>query len=244
MHESIYRARLEAFRRQDWPISRADVRRLQRKQKWKLRIWEWHLGSLFALKRAIDLGASLAGIVVLSPVFLLLMVAIVVEDGWPVFFAQDRVGKYGRVFRFYKFRSMVRNAEEVKQKLLEDNESEDGVIFKMKRDPRITRVGRFIRRYSLDELPQLFNVLIGDMSLVGPRPPLPAEVAQYSLSERKRLHVKPGITCIWQVSGRSDIPFKEQVELDVRYIRNQGVKQDFLLLLKTIPAVLLGKGAY
>jgi lipopolysaccharide/colanic/teichoic acid biosynthesis glycosyltransferase len=114
----------------------------------------------------------------------------------------------------------------------------------MKQDPRITRIGRFIRRYSLDELPQLFNVLIGDMSLVGPRPPIPAEVAQYTLAERKRLHIKPGITCIWQVSGRSDIPFKEQVELDVRYIRNQGLWQDVMLLLKTVPAVLLGKGAY
>jgi lipopolysaccharide/colanic/teichoic acid biosynthesis glycosyltransferase len=124
------------------------------------------------------------------------------------------------------------------------NESKDGVIFKMKRDPRITRVGRVIRKFSIDELPQLFNVLIGDMSLVGPRPPLPKEVAQYTLEERKRLHVIPGITCIWQVSGRSDIPFRQQVELDKEYIKSRSLWKDFVILLRTIPAVLTGKGAY
>jgi lipopolysaccharide/colanic/teichoic acid biosynthesis glycosyltransferase len=244
MNESLYLARKEAFQSLDLPVSQAEVKRLRSRQQWKLLIWEWNLRSLFFIKRTFDFCAALAGILVLSPVFLGLMLAIMIEDGWPVFFAQDRVGKNGRVFRFYKFRSMVRDAEKIKQELLQDNESGDGVIFKMKRDPRITRIGGFIRRYSLDELPQLFNVLIGDMSLVGPRPPLPAEVAQYTLAERKRLHVTPGITCIWQVSGRSDIPFKEQVELDVRYIRNQGITHDLLLLFKTIPAVLLGKGAY
>lgn len=244
MNDSVYRARLEVFASNDLPVSKADVKRLRRRQRLKLLIWELSLGSLFALKRALDFFAALAGIIVLSPVFLGLIAAVAIEDGWPVFFAQNRVGKNGRVFRFYKFRSMVRNAEEIKKQLMEQNESEDGVIFKMKRDPRITRVGWFIRRYSLDELPQLFNVLIGDMSLVGPRPPIPDEVAQYTLRERKRLHVKPGITCIWQVSGRSDIPFNEQVELDVQYIRSQGLKNDLILLLKTVPAVLLGKGAY
>ena len=114
----------------------------------------------------------------------------------------------------------------------------------MKNDPRITRIGRFIRKYSIDELPQLFNVLEGSMSLVGPRPPLPMEVAQYSLDERKRLHIKPGITCIWQVSGRSDIPFKKQVQLDEQYIKNHGFFRDIVILLKTIPAILTGKGAY
>ena len=124
------------------------------------------------------------------------------------------------------------------------NESKDGVIFKMKEDPRVTGVGRFIRKFSIDELPQLFNVLIGDMSLVGPRPPLPKEVALYTLEERKRLHVTPGITCIWQVSGRSDIPFKQQVELDKEYIKSRSFWKDIGILLKTIPAVFTGKGAY
>jgi lipopolysaccharide/colanic/teichoic acid biosynthesis glycosyltransferase len=135
-------------------------------------------------------------------------------------------------------------ADKMKDVLLSQNESKDGVIFKMKKDPRVTRTGRFIRRFSIDELPQLLNVVKGDMSLVGPRPPVPREVALYTLEERKRLHVIPGITCIWQVSGRSDIPFKQQVQLDLEYIQSQNVFYDILLLLKTVPAVLLGKGAY
>ena len=139
---------------------------------------------------------------------------------------------------------MVMNADKLKDELKADNESSDGVIFKMKKDPRITRTGKFIRRFSIDELPQLFNVLIGDMSLVGPRPPVPKEVNEYTLEDRKRLHVTPGITCIWQVTGRSDIPFKEQVELDKQYIKSRSLKNDIIILLKTIPAVITGKGAY
>ena len=131
-----------------------------------------------------------------------------------------------------------------KAEILHKNDSADGVIFKMKNDPRITRIGRFIRKFSIDELPQLFNVLEGTMSLVGPRPPLPSEVALYTLDERKRLHIKPGITCIWQISGRSDIPFKQQVKLDEEYIRNHGIFKDLIILLKTIPAILSGRGAY
>jgi len=244
MNADLYLARQELIRKLDLPVSRADLRRLQRRQRLKLLIWELNMGSLFLIKRVIDVVASGFGILFLSPVFLGLMAAIMIEDGWPVFYSQNRVGQNGRVFRFFKFRSMVRNADKIKEQLLARNESGDGVIFKMKRDPRVTRIGRFIRRYSLDELPQLWNVFIGDMSLVGPRPPIPAEVAEYTLEDRKRLHVKPGITCIWQVSGRSDIPFKEQVQLDVQYIRSQGVWNDLKLLLQTIPAVLLGKGAY
>ncbi len=244
MNADIYQARMEVFKTLDLPVSKAGVRRFQRRQKVKLLVWEASLGTLFAVKRLIDIAASLAGLVVLSPVFLTLAAIIIIEDGRPVFFFQKRVGLNGRVFRFYKFRSMVRNADAIKTQLLAQNESGDGVIFKMKKDPRITRIGGFLRRYSLDELPQLINVLLGDMSLVGPRPPVPAEVAQYTLEDRKRLHVTPGITCIWQVSGRSDIPFREQVQLDVRYIRTQGVWNDIGILLKTIPAVLLGKGAY
>ena len=244
MNPNVYSARQELLKGLDLPVSKADVKRFQRRQRLKLMIWELSMGSLFFIKRSVDILASGLGMLVLSPVYFGLIAAIIIEDGWPVFYSQDRVGQNGRVFRFYKFRSMVRNADKIKEQLKEQNESGDGVIFKMKHDPRVTKIGRFIRRYSLDELPQLFNVFIGDMSLVGPRPPIPAEVAEYTLEERKRLHVKPGITCIWQVSGRSDIPFKEQVQLDVQYIRSQGIWNDFLLLLKTIPAVLLGKGAY
>ncbi len=143
----------------------------------------------------------------------------------------------------YKFRSMIVNADKVKNELMDQNEA-GGVIFKMKRDPRITRVGRIIRKLSIDELPQLYNVLKGDMSLVGPRPSLPKEVDEYTLSDRRRLEVIPGLTCLWQVSGRSDINFEGQVRLDVQYLESQTFWGDIALLLKTIPAVLLGKGAY
>ena len=139
---------------------------------------------------------------------------------------------------------MVVGAQAMKAQLMQHNESKDGVLFKMKKDPRITRVGRFIRKFSIDELPQLFNVLIGDMSLVGPRPATPDEVDQYTLEQRKRLHAVPGITCIWQVSGRSEIPFEKQVQLDIEYIKSTSVLRDLIILLKTIPAVLSGKGAY
>jgi len=175
---------------------------------------------------------------------LITAIAIKLEDPGPVFFTQTRVGRFGSTFPFYKFRSMYVDAEARKAELMAQNESGDGVIFKMKNDPRITRVGKFIRRFSIDELPQLLNVLKGDLALVGPRPPVPSEVADYTLEQRKRLHVKPGITCIWQVSGRSDIPFREQVQLDLQYIRSQSLWTDILLLLKTIPAVLFGRGAY
>ena len=139
---------------------------------------------------------------------------------------------------------MRKTAEVDKQKILLQNESKDGVIFKMKEDPRITSVGKFIRKYSIDELPQFFNVLEGSMSLVGPRPPLPDEVKEYTLEDRKRLHITPGITCIWQIAGRSNIPFKQQVSLDEEYIKNRGFFRDIAILLKTIPAVLTGRGAY
>jgi lipopolysaccharide/colanic/teichoic acid biosynthesis glycosyltransferase len=139
---------------------------------------------------------------------------------------------------------MVQNAESQKETLQAQNESADGVIFKMKEDPRITKVGRFLRRTSMDELPQLWNVFIGDMSLVGPRPPVPSEVQEYTLEDRKRLDVIPGITCLWQIKGRSEIPFNEQVRLDKEYILASGVWKDLVILLKTIPAIIGGKGAY
>ena len=144
----------------------------------------------------------------------------------------------------WKFRSMFTDAEERKRELMAQNEMEGGVLFKMKDDPRITKVGRIIRKTSIDELPQLWNVFKGEMSLVGPRPPVTQEVDQYSLSDRRRLEVIPGITCIWQVSGRSDIPFDQQVELDVQYIESQSFWNDLKILLKTVPALLFGTGAY
>jgi lipopolysaccharide/colanic/teichoic acid biosynthesis glycosyltransferase len=195
------------------------------------------------LKRLIDILGSLFGLVVLSPVFVLTMLAIKLEDGGPIWFVQDRVGKWGKVFPMYKFRSMVMGADELEEELKEKNEAGD-VIFKMRDDPRLTRVGRFIRRFSIDELPQLYNVLRGDMSLVGPRPHPANQAAKYTLVDRQRLAVIPGITGLWQIGGRSDVDFNEQVRLDVQYIESQSVKGDLILLLKTIPAVLTGKGAY
>ncbi len=223
--------------------SRSNNRRISQVNL-KLFFWRFTINSTKAVKRFCDVVISLAALVVLFPFFLALGIAIRLESKGRIIYRQVRVGKDGRHFYFYKFRSMYSNADEIKKKLMAQNESKDGVIFKMKKDPRVTRIGRFIRKFSIDELPQLFNVIIGDMSLVGPRPPTPDEVAHYTLEERKRLHVLPGITCTWQVSGRSDIPFKKQVELDKKYISSQGLWSDFMILLKTIPAVFTGRGAY
>ncbi len=195
-------------------------------------------------KRALDVCGSLSAIILLLPFFLVIAIWLKLDSPGPLIYRQVRVGLHGRPFYFYKFRSMYIDSDARRAALEKANESKDGVIFKMKNDPRITKCGRFIRKYSIDEVPQFFNVLLGDMSLVGPRPPLPSEVAQYSLDDWKRLNVLPGITCIWQVSGRSDIPFREQVVLDKEYIRGQGFWKDVLILFKTIPAVLAGKGAY
>lgn len=196
------------------------------------------------MKRWMDVCGSLAAIVLMMPLFLVVAVWLKLDSPGPLIYRQVRIGLHGRPFYFYKFRSMYIDSDARRAALEKANESKDGVIFKMKNDPRITRCGRFIRKYSIDEAPQFFNVLLGDMSLVGPRPPLPSEVAQYTLDDRKRLEILPGITCIWQISGRSDIPFREQVVLDREYIRGQGFWKDVLILFKTIPAVLAGKGAY
>jgi lipopolysaccharide/colanic/teichoic acid biosynthesis glycosyltransferase len=211
-----------------------------------IRLWAWRLTvrSSYAFKRLCDIVLSGAGLVLLSPLFAAIAVAVKLSSPGPVIFTQIRVGRYGRHFNFYKFRSMRVDAEARKADLKSRNESKDGVIFKMKDDPRITKVGRFLRRTSMDELPQLWNVFIGDMSLVGPRPPVPEEVAEYTLEDRKRLDVIPGITCLWQIRGRSEIPFHEQVRLDKEYILAPGVMKDVVILLKTIPAILGGKGAY
>jgi len=196
------------------------------------------------LKRAMDCIGAGIGLLLLSPLFAVMAVLIKLESAGPVLFSQTRIGKDGVEFRCWKFRSMFQDAEQRKQELMQQNEMAGGVTFKMKHDPRITRVGRFIRKASIDELPQLWNVFNGDMSLVGPRPPVPQEVAQYTAHERQRLAVKPGITCIWQVSGRSDIPFNEQVLLDIQYIQSRSLWLDISLLLRTIPAVLLARGSY
>ena len=215
-----------------------------RRRSLRLTAWRFTVRMSYAVKRFVDIVGSGVGMVLLSPVFLGIAAAVKFTSPGPVFFTQIRVGRYGRHFRFYKFRSMRQDAEALKANLLAQNESKDGVIFKMKDDPRITRVGKFLRRTSLDELPQLWNVFIGDMSLVGPRPPVPKEVQEYTLEDRKRLDVIPGITCLWQIKGRSDIPFHEQVRLDKEYIRAPGVWKDLKILLKTIPAIIGGKGAY
>ncbi|MBQ7394779.1 MAG: sugar transferase [Lentisphaeria bacterium] len=207
-------------------------------------IWNLTIGSSVCFKRMMDLILSILALLIGSPVFLVTALLIKITSPGPIIFSQVRVGKFGRHFKFYKFRSMYIDAEARKAELLKLNESGDGVIFKMKHDPRITPIGRFIRKFSIDELPQLFNVILGDMSLVGPRPPLPQEVRTYTLEERKRLNITPGLTCLWQVSGRSELPFSRQIALDKEYIASKSVWKDFLILLKTIPAILTGKGAW
>ncbi len=195
-------------------------------------------------KRCLDILASGLAILVLSPLLMSVALAIRLESKGPIIFRQLRVGRDGQPFTMFKFRSMFVDAEARKAALMVSNEMAGGVLFKMRDDPRVTHVGRFIRRTSIDELPQLFNVLRGDMSLVGPRPPLPSEVAQYTLKDRGRLGAAPGITCIWQVSGRSEIPFTQQVEMDLDYIQDQSLAGDVRLLLKTVPALVRGRGAY
>lgn len=197
----------------------------------------------FIFKRTFDIILSSVSILALSPAFLIIPVLIKMNSRGPVIFAQPRVGKGKKVFIMYKFRSMSSDAGERLEKLRNLNEK-DGPIFKIKKDPRITGIGRVLRKTSLDELPQLFNVLKGDMSIVGPRPPLLKEVKQYSAYEMQRLSVTPGLTCYWQVSGRSDIPFKEWIDLDLKYIKDCGLTTDLKIILKTFPAVISGKGAY
>ncbi|NND82666.1 MAG: exopolysaccharide biosynthesis polyprenyl glycosylphosphotransferase [Gammaproteobacteria bacterium] len=195
-------------------------------------------------KRAMDIIIAFIALIALSPLLATVAVWIKLDSPGAVLFKQQRVGLNGVPFTMWKFRSMRNDAERIKDQLNDANEMHNGVIFKMKQDPRITTVGRFIRKTSIDELPQLFNVLAGDMSLVGPRPPLPSEVSEYQRPDRQRLAVLPGITCLWQISGRSDIPFEQQVQLDINYIEKQSLWFDLQVLLKTIPAVLLARGAY
>ena len=191
------------------------------------------------IKRSIDIICSLAGIIVLSPIFLIVAVLIKIEDPkGSIFFCQERNGQHPNTFKMYKFRSMVHNAEELLKDLQHKNE-QTGPAFKMADDPRITKVGKFIRKTSLDELPQLFNILKGDMSIVGPRPAIPHEVAEYSHYHKQRLLVKPGLTCIWQVSGRNSIGFDEWMEMDFEYIEKRNLWMDIKLIFKTV-GVLFG----
>ena len=194
------------------------------------------------IKRFIDFISSLAAVILLSPVYVIVALLIVSTSKGPVFFKQIRVGLRGRQFWLYKFRTMVTNAEELKEKLAEHNEM-DGPVFKMTYDPRITKVGRYLRKTGLDELPQFFNVLLGDMSLVGPRPPVPKEVKEYKRWQLRRLSMKPGITCIWQISpNRNDISFEEWMRMDMEYIDNWSLKLDFIIIFKTIRAVFRADG--
>jgi exopolysaccharide biosynthesis polyprenyl glycosylphosphotransferase len=197
----------------------------------------------FALKvkEILDFVFSFCIVVLISPVLLGIAIAIKIEDGGSIFFKQERVGLNGRLFKCLKFRTMVENAEALRVKLENMNE-QSGPVFKIKNDPRVTRVGRFLRKTSLDELPQFFNVLKGEMSIVGPRPPIPSEVKQYQRWQRRRLSMKPGITCIWQVSGRNNIPFEEWMKLDMIYIDTWSLKLDLMLFLSTIKVVLTGDG--
>lgn len=198
----------------------------------------WHL----LAKRTLDFVVSLTVLIALSPLLLLVALLIKSTSPGPVFFIQERIGMNKRRFRMYKFRSMFVDAEQRKAELAHLNEM-SGPVFKMRNDPRVTPVGRFIRKTSIDELPQLINVLKGDMSLVGPRPPLSGEVDQYEWLDRRRLSIKPGITCLWQISGRNELTFEQWMELDRQYIENWNFWLDLQILLKTIPVVLLGKGA-
>ncbi len=194
------------------------------------------------MKRCIDLILSLIGMIVLIPVFIITAIAIKLDSKGKVIFAQERVGYKGKIFKMYKFRSMVSNAEELKSKLLDKNEM-SGPMFKMKEDPRVTKVGKFIRKTSIDELPQIINVIKGEMSLVGPRPSLPNEVEQFEPWMMERLSVKPGLTCYWQVSGRSDINFDDWMKLDVKYVRERNLLIDIKLILRTVLVFLGDKHA-
>ncbi len=195
------------------------------------------------LKRVFDLTVGLIALALFVPLFPIIALMIKLDAPGPILFKQDRVGKNGQIFKFYKFRSMEKEAERRKTDIADLNE-QDGPLFKIKLDPRITSVGKFLRRSSFDEIPQILNVLKGDMSVVGPRPQMPEEVAHYQPWHRERLRVVPGITCYWQISGRSHIGFNEWMRLDIEYLRTRSFLTDLVIFFKTIPAVIARKGAY
>jgi lipopolysaccharide/colanic/teichoic acid biosynthesis glycosyltransferase len=195
------------------------------------------------VKRLIDVGIATTALLVLSPIMIALALLIKLQDGGPIFYKQARVGRYGVPFPFYKFRSMRTDADKVRKDLLTQSDAE-GAAFKMKNDPRVTKLGRFMRKYSLDELPQLFSVLSGHMAIIGPRPHLPEEVNTYTFEQRARLLVKPGLICLREIKGRSHLSFEEWVALDLEYVNNRSIWYDTVIFLKAIPAVLRGEGAY
>lgn len=196
-----------------------------------------------SVKRIFDIILSLGGLIILSPLMAVIAYKIRQEDNGPIIYKQVRVGKDGRYFKMYKFRSMVADADQQLEKLKDQNEVK-GAMFKIKRDPRITKVGHFIRKHSLDELPQLVNVLKGDMSLVGPRPPLPSEVAQYTKYDKQRLYVIPGCTGLWQVTVRNEVGFDEMVQLDIEYIQKASLTFDLWIIWKTVEIVIRPNGSY
>lgn len=196
-----------------------------------------------SMKRLFDIVAATCGIVILSPLMIIIAVLIKAEDHGPVFYKQVRVGKNGKTFKMYKFRSMFVNADKMLDRLKEQNDV-DGPMFKMKDDPRVTKIGHFIRKHSLDELPQFLNVLKGDMSLVGPRPPLPSEVAEYSEYDKQRLLVIPGCTGLWQVTERNEVGFNEMVQLDIQYIKRASFMFDLWIIWKTVEIVIKPNGSY
>jgi len=202
------------------------------------------VGVAGATKRILDFTLALALAIAITPLVLIIAIAVVVESAGPVFFCQKRMGRGGQIFTVIKFRSMYRDAEARLHEVSANNEITDGPTFKWRDDPRITRVGRLLRRTSLDELPQIYNVLLGNMSLVGPRPPLESEVLKYEPWQLERLAVKPGMTGLWQVSGRSELGFLEMVLLDIDYVRKWSVRRDVVLLVRTPWAVIKGRGAY
>lgn len=197
----------------------------------------------YSLKRCIDTIGAISGLVILSPILLIIAIVIKVESKGPVIFSQNRVGKNGNIFKMYKLRSMVVDAEELKAKFASQNEM-SGPMFKIKNDPRITKIGKMIRKTSLDEIPQLWNVIRGDMSLVGPRPSLEKEVVQFEDWMNKRLDVKPGLTCFWQVSGRNNIEFEEWMQLDIKYVEEQNFWLDIKLIFKTVFVLFGDSDAY
>jgi exopolysaccharide biosynthesis polyprenyl glycosylphosphotransferase len=203
-----------------------------------------HRPAEYAIKRTLDFIISLLLIIILSPILFTIALLIVLDSGLPVFYIQKRIGQKGKIFNFYKFRSMVKGADKMKLNMLEKNEVKGGVIFKIKKDPRITRVGRILRKFSLDELPQLINAVKGDMSLIGPRPPTADEVTKYNHLHMDRLSIKPGITGLAQVKGRSELTFRKWVKWDLWYVNNWSFGLDLRILWWTIPAVIKGKGAY
>lgn len=196
-----------------------------------------------SIKRVFDFIAAICGVIILSPVMLVIAIFIKAEDHGPVFYKQVRVGKNGKKFKMYKFRSMFVNADKMLSKLKEQNDVE-GPMFKMKDDPRITKVGHFIRKHSLDELPQFLNVIKGDISLVGPRPPLPLEVAKYSDYDKQRLLVTPGCTGLWQATERNDVGFSEMVQLDIEYIKKENFLFDLWIIWKTIQIIIKPNSSY